>query len=208
MAALGAVPAMAQDESHVTVDSASGSLDLVVGYLPGEEGFSIGADRHLLLDGSIAVYDTVLTWPSGEFAGWQINRQFVLTSDFFASTGRLDGGDFAYEILDISPVSGPETIFAWGDVEGGLHNVARSDGATRSDRSFEIGFDGHPEFQQAFFRDPGLYDVTFQAWDQNGIYADSPTITVRYRSVPAPGSIGLLALGGTLLCRRRRRVSV
>ncbi len=199
--------ALADGGAHITVDAVQGQVVIVGGYEVGEEAYTIGVDGYLRHMGEIETVVTIGAWPFDPFVGWQAAREIVLTSDFFSATGRLDGGDFAYEIVNVAMVNGPgTTTVAWGEAAGGtLIGVGRSDGVTRDARSFIVGFNGHPEFQQTMIQDEGLFDVTLRAWDRNGVYADSGDLIVRFQAIPAPGGVLVLMVSGVCAGRCRRR---
>jgi hypothetical protein len=198
------------DHNHLTVDTVPGSpqnqILIRAGYYPAESAFSISSNR-LLFNGDIAVYDvnTELT-QAGPLSGWLAGDELLLTSDFYFATGRLDGGNFMWELSSVTALSGGPGTLVWGDFDlsGTLTPLADSTAATRLGRSFDTMIAGHDHEQGYAFSTPGLYDVTFIAWDSNGIYADSAPVTVRFDVVPAPGAAAVLGLGGLLAARRRR----
>ncbi len=195
------------DHNHITVDTVGGNPgDQVIiraGYLPAESEFTISGGR-LLHDDVIAVYDVMdqLSQP-GLLNGWYAGDELLLTSDFYFATGRLDGGNFQYELAQIVPLSGGPGEIAWGEfVTGGFVPSAFSTGATRLARSFDTGIGGHAHAQGYALSTPGLYDVTFVAWDSNGRYADSDPVTVRINVVPEPGTLGLLVVAALYAVKR------
>ncbi len=179
--------ASAQDHFHMTVDTmpTPGLSQTVIraGYLGSETLFSIEDDR-LMYDGEIAVIQIADQIPSGAFAGYFGGQEAVLTSDFYFSTGRLAGGDFNFEIVDVQRLAGPEAKVLWVHTSGpGVFTVeADSDGATREDRSYNVGIGGHQHAQLCFIENEGLYDVTFVGWDSNGLYLQSTPVTVRFQA--------------------------
>lgn len=204
-------------DNHLGIDTVSGNVGdkilIKAGYYSNESQFTINAGR-LLESGSIAVYDisTPLTG-SGAYRGWYSEDALTLASDFFFVTGRLNGGDFKFELASVTPLNGGSAILAWGDYsEDGLGNpvepfspLALSNAATRLGRSFDVGVNEHDDDQGLAFSAPGLYDVTFIGWDSNGKYADSTPVTTRFNVIPAPSAA--MALGiGTIAAFRRRRV--
>jgi hypothetical protein len=114
-----------------------------------------------------------------------------------------------WELSNVVNVNGgaPATL-AWGDFDlaGNLDPLVFSNAATRPGRSFDTMIAGHDHEQGYAFSTPGLYDVTFIAWDSNGRYADSAPVTVRFNVVPTPGAAAVLGLGGLFAARRRRSV--
>lgn len=209
-ACLGAVVVLAAvasaQENHVTVDSEAGQIVIKTGYTPGEEAFSIGPDGWMLFGGDRLERASFSDWPGDEFNGWQVGAETVLTSDWFASTGRIDGGDFYYEIASYEHVGGTRTSdFVWAkQAAGELESYGRAGADTRLGRSFHVGFSGHPHGQVWLAERPGLYELTLVAWDANGVYADSEPVQMYIRAVPAPGALGLLGLAAGLGARRRR----
>lgn len=204
-AALSAAAA-AQDHNHITVDSDGSKIILDTGYLPDEEQFSIDADGWVLEDGQRLMRESIAEWTGTPLTGWQLGSETVLTSDFYAPTGRIDGGDFWYEIVAFDRLWGDGTSdFAWAQRDGGeLDAFGVLSGLSREDRSFRVGFSGHPHSQVWLAEQSGRYQVSIVAWDANGVYADSDPIHFYVHSVPAPGALGLLALSGLLGARRRR----
>lgn len=181
------------DHNHITVDTiaASPQNQIVVraGFLPIEAAFTIGEGR-LYFDGEIAVYVVVdQLGQGGELNGWFAGDEILLTSDFFFATGRLDGGNFQWELASIVNVDGGEpATMAWGDYDnaGSFQPLALSTGATRRDRSFDTRIAGHDHAQGYAFSAPGLYDLTLVAWDSNSVYAAAVPLTIRFRvGVPA-----------------------
>lgn len=198
-----AFSASAQDHNHLTVNTDGSMISIVAGYLASETGFAFDAQGQLTSDGEIFVYH--IENPDG---GLYFGETATLTSDFFAATGNLDGGDFRYEIVSILPVDGgsaTNALLGFSEHDSGVFDpAAELAGATRADRSFAVGFAGHPEDQAAAFDAPGLYDLTLVAWDANGLYADSAPVTLRYNVIPAPASAAIMGLAGLAVVRRRR----
>ncbi len=213
LGALAAASGAALADNHLTVDTTSGhpgdQIVIKAGYYAEETQFTIGGGR-LLEDGDIAVYD--LTTPladSDPYNGWYAGLDLLITSDFFFASGRLNGGLFRYELASLVPLSGGPGVAAWGDFddEGGVEPFnpsAFSGAASRLDRSFDVGLAEHDELQGMAFSAPGLYDLTFIAWDSNGRYTDSAPVTVRFNVVPAPAA-ALPLVGGLMMLRRRAR---
>lgn len=200
----------ASAHNHVTVDTASGAAgDQILvraGYLPAESSYAIAGGR-LLQNGEIKVYDVSEQLSAGgPLDGWFAGDELLLTSDFYFATGRLDGGNFMWELADVAALSGGPGTLVWGEfhMPGELDPLADSGAATRLARSFDSGIGGHSHEQGYAFSAPGLYDVTFTVWDSNGRYIDAEPVTVRFDIVPAPGAAAMLALGGMLSARRRR----
>jgi hypothetical protein len=200
----------ARAHNHVTVDTVSGAAgDQILvraGYLPAESSYTISGGR-LLQFGEIKVYDVSEQLAAGgPLEGWFAGDELLLTSDFYFATGRLEGGNFMWELADVTPLAGGPGTFVWGEfhMPGELEPLAESDADTRLERSFDSGAGGHSHEQGYAFSSPGLYDVTFVVWDSNGRYADADPFTVRFEVVPAPGAGAVLGLGGLLAARRRR----
>jgi hypothetical protein len=195
--------------NHVTVDTVSGAFGdqilIRAGYLATETSFSVSGGR-LMYNGSVATYvvGEQLSQP-GALNGAYFSQDILLTSDFFYATGRLNGGNFRWELASVTALSGAGTV-GWGefDHDGVFSSLASSDAGTRLGRSYDTLAGYHEHEQAAYFTAPGTYDVTFVAWDSNGRYADSAPLTVRFEVVPAPGAIALLAVAGIGASRRRR----
>jgi len=195
--------------NHITVDTVSGAFGdrilIRAGYLATETSFSVSGGR-LLYNGSVATYvvGEQLSQP-GALNGAYFSQDILLTSDFFYATGRLNGGNFRWELASVTALSGAGTV-GWGefDHDGVFSSLASSDAGTRLGRSYDTLAGYHEHEQAAYFTAPGTYDVTFVAWDNNGRYADSAPLTVRFEVVPAPGAIALLAVAGIGASRRRR----
>ena len=107
------------DHNHLTVDTFSDPsgprIAIRAGYYPAESAFSI-SDGRLLLNGDVAVYNVVdrLAQP-GPLDGAPAGDELLLTSDYYFATGRLDGGDFFYELAAVSSISGGPGTVRWGD---------------------------------------------------------------------------------------------
>ncbi len=178
---------LAQDHFHMTVDTMPTpglSQTLIrVGYLGSETLFSI-QDNRLMYDGEIAVIQIEDQIPSGAFSGYFGGQEAVLTSDFFFSTGRLAGGNFNFELADVQALAGPDARVLWVHSTGpGSYTIqADSSGASREERSYNVGIAGHQHAQLVLIQHEGLYDVTFVAWDSNGLYLQSTPVTVRFQA--------------------------
>jgi hypothetical protein len=206
VAALAPVAA-AQDHGHITVDTASGAPgeQIIISTYTTETNFSIvGGVLHRA--GVPAVFDLTDWQPSGSFQSWFLGQTMTLTADFFAATGRLDGGNFAFEITGFTPEGGsdPATLALVRSTGGTLVPFAFSDGATRLDRSWVIGFNTHPHGQRAVVDGQGLFRVDLVAWDTNGVYTDSAPVSF-YVQTPAPGALASFGGALALASRRRRR---
>ena len=173
---------------HLTVDTLNGKVVIRVGYYGNESGFSIGPTGRLLAGGQIAIFDVPDELSSGPLAGWKGGFDLVLTSDYFFSTGRLQGGSFRYEIATVTPLVGGPGTLAWGDFDENwdFHPSCASDGVTRADRSYHVGAGGHNHDQGFAFSADGLYDVSLIAWDVNGVYSDADPVTIRFHVGNAP----------------------
>ena len=168
---------------HISVDTVGGKIVVRVGYYGNEGGFAIDPAGRLLADGRLAVFPVPDALTSGPLEGWKAGFDILLTSDFFASTGRLNGGHFRYELASITPLNGGPGTLVWGafDTNWDFQPSASSAGATREGRSFDVGFGGHNHDQGYAFSADGLYDVSLVAWDSNGIYADAAPVTIRFQ---------------------------
>ncbi len=179
----------ANAHNHVTVDTAAGSVGdkilVKAGYYPTESAFTITSGR-LFKNGLMACYSLPDTFASGPLAGWFGGDEVLLTSDYFLSTGRLNGGDFRWEIASVTPVLTGSTRLAWGmfDESGEYMVMAQSDGATRLARSFSTPAGDHNHDQAYAFEASGLYDVVFVVWDEAGKFVDADPITIRFRAGP------------------------
>ncbi|MFG0258745.1 MAG: hypothetical protein ACF8LK_00220 [Phycisphaerales bacterium JB041] len=205
---VAAATALAQDHNHITVDTDGSRVVLDTGYLPDETGFAIGPDGWVTFEGERLVRESLAEWTGTPLTGWQLGAETVLTSDFYAATGRLDGGDFWIEIAGFDFVGGDrESDFAWATRDRSvLESVGQFSAGTREGRSYYVGNNRHPHGQVWLAERPGLYALTLIAWDANGVYADSEPVQMYIRSVPGPGGAGVLAcLGMGAAVRRRRR---
>jgi len=211
-----ALTAAAYGDNHLGIDTTSGNpgdqIVIRAGYYSNETQFTISNDR-LLENGLTAVYDiSTPLLDSGSSTGWYSEDALTLASDFYFTTGRLNGGSFKFEFSSIVPLSGGSAILAWGDYAEDAQGdtvepfipSALSNSATRLGRSFDVGVNEHDDDQGLAFSAPGLYDVTFVAWDSNGRYLDSAPVTARFNVIPASGSAGLLAMAALATGRRRR----
>ncbi|MDX2118942.1 MAG: GC-type dockerin domain-anchored protein [Planctomycetota bacterium] len=189
-ATLGVASSTALAHNHITVTTASGSagdkIMIDAGYYPTETMFTI-EDGRLMMDGSPAIYDVIDTFASGPFAGWYGGDEILLTADYYYFTGRLDGGDFRWEIANVTPIAGPNATLVWGmfDESFEFMPMCASNVSNRFERSFSTPGGDHNHDQAYTFSDAGIYDVTFIAWDSNGKFADSDPITIRFRVGPA-----------------------
>lgn len=185
-------PALAHTHNHLTVDTPSGAngdrIQVLAGYLGDEADFSIDETTGQVLHmGKVAEYhaEEFLTSP---YESWLAGDTLVLTSDYFAATGRLDGGNFAFEIVSVTPVGvrGAVVVPAvlWGDANHGVS--ALSSAGTRLGRSFVVGLGGHGHGQFFGVNQPGEFDVTLVAWDINGRYSDSDPVVFRLHAAPPP----------------------
>lgn len=181
--------------NHVTVDTASGTpgdqIIIRVGYQPSESAYSI-VNGILLFNSAPVVYDISEEIEQPGYEGWIGGDELVLTSDFYFGTGRLDGGDFHFEIVGVTQITtgGAPIQFVWGESHTkGLEFTANSAGATRIDRSFHVGNGEHGHGQVFAISQPGTYDITLIAWDANAVYTDSESVTFRI-STPPPSCPG------------------
>lgn len=190
-----AIAMIAGAHNHVTVDTPSGTAgDKIIvraGYYPTESAFTI-VDHRLHKGGQIACYGLPESFVSGPLSGWFGGDEVLLTSDYFYLTGRLDGGDFRWEISSVIPVLAGSSRIAWGmfDESGEYTVMAKSDGSDRSARSFSTPAGDHNHDQAYGFEGAGLYDVTFVVWDASGKFVDSDPITIRFRAgLPCPADL-------------------
>ncbi len=199
-----AFSASAQDHNHLTVNTDGTTTSIEAGFFASEPDWGINGAGYVTYLGEIAHYHT-----DHFHGGYSFGQTATITSDFYAASGNLDGGDFYYEIVGFSAVDGGSATEAiWGFEEHGggegFDVVASSNGATRLDRSFGVGVGNHPHGQVTGFDGLGTYDLMLVAWDANGVYADSAPVTLRINAVPAPASAALLGLAGVAGVRRRR----
>jgi hypothetical protein len=193
-AAALAIAALALAHGHVTVDTETGTPGdrtiIVAGYLSGEENHVIAPDGTLMVGAApwrVPLLTTVTTVPA--FAGWLAGTDTTLTSDYFFATDRLAGGDFRYELKEVTRLDGSPAgaTIAWCKFDtatGTVTNVARTDGATRVARSFAVGAGYHIHGQYILASAPGVYRIRLQAWDANGTYLDSDTVTLEVQAGP------------------------
>lgn len=186
----GGLAAPALGHNHITVDTAGGhfgdTILVKAGYEPGESGYSF-------LGGVLTLNSVPVTYQANQvidgisgYNGWLFCDELVLTSDAFEGTGRLVGGNFAYEIQSLKRTTGGgPSVMAWGEPNGSSFTFsARSDGASRTARSLVVGVGSHVHGQGFALRDAGEYDVTLVAWDLNGVYTDSRPVTFHVRAAP------------------------
>lgn len=167
------------DHAHMTVDTEDGQIKIVTGYLFGEDNFTIDQDGWLREDGEVFRLLCDESWAGTQYTGWPVGiERMTLTSDYFTSTGRLDGGYYWYELAVVETVEGdPDPVLIWAEEFGGaLVGIADSQSVDRSKRSFELGFVGHIHNQRQLIEHPGLYEVALIAWDSNGVYSDSEPV--------------------------------
>jgi hypothetical protein len=183
--------AAAHEHNHITIDTPSGSNGdqtlVLAGYYGDETYFTIDpATGQILLAGAVAEYHTEAYLPA-PYDTWLGGDALVLTSDYFAATGRLDGGDFAYEIVSVMPVgkrgAAAVPVVLWASDDG--FNTF-SDAPTRVGRSFVVGAGGHEHSQFYAVNQAGEFDVTLVAWDRNGRYADADPVVFRLHATPPP----------------------
>lgn len=215
---LGAIAAPAAAETHLSVDTASGQpgdpISIRAGYIQSEairpSIYRIDSTGRLTLNGQPDVYTLDQPVRTGPFAGFLASldeTQLEVTSNFYAPTGRLAGGDFEYEITSVMPVAGGGGVsgarFGFTAVEEGLSAI--SSGSTREARSFDVGV-GNLYDDEAMIADrPGLYDVTIVAWDANHRYSDSTPVTFRINVVPEPAFTSVVLLIFVVALHRARR---
>lgn len=191
-ATLLSLTSIVQAHNHITVDTASGTpgdqIVIRAGFLGDETSYSI-IDGAISFDGTPITYDLVEEVTEPGFVGWLGGDELVLTSDFYFGTGRLEGGDFYFEIAGVSQVTkGAQPVqFAWGEVKGAsLNFTATSSAASRLERSFGVGNGKHAHGQVFAIDTPGEYEITLIAWDATGTYTDSAPVTFRVNAVPPP----------------------
>ncbi len=198
-----AASAAAQDHNHLAINTDGTNTLIEAGYYASETDWGI-AGGYVTYQGEIVEYHT-----HDFHGGYSFGNTATITSDFYAASGNLDGGDFYYEIIGLAPVDGgsaTEAIWGLEDHHGGhgFDIEASSLGATRLDRSFGVGVGNHPHGQVTGINGTGIYDLTLVAWDANGVYADSSPVTLRINAIPTPASAALISLAGLAALRRRR----
>ncbi len=167
----------------MTVDTAAGMTRIRVGYLASESALTMDANGRILRDGEIAVFDLPNVLSGGSLDGWYADDPLTLSSDYYFATGRLDGGDFYFELADVHPIGPGEADFIWGVFgPGGLTPSADTREDDREDRSFHVGVAAHQHGQAVAMSEAGIYDLVFIAWDANGVYLDSSEAILRFRS--------------------------
>ncbi len=169
---------------HLTLDTTSGlpgnPILIRAGYYPEDTGYTIDPTGRLLFNSQPAIVRPDSQFDSGPFAGSWLADSPLLTSDFYSATGRLDNGNFYYEITAVTPLLGPPATVQWGDFDGAdFLPMADSAAPARTDRSFFVGVGSHDHAQAYALSGSGIYDITLRAWDANAIYTDSQPITFR-----------------------------
>lgn len=189
---LACVP-LASAHNHLTVDTIAtpDGLKIIIraGYYPSEPGFAIDSLGRLALNDEPVVIDLPdVLIQGGEFEGVAASADLVLTSDYFFITGRLDGGNFMWEIAKVLPVEGGFARITWGSFDESFvyAPTARSGSIDRVSRSFDTQIGGHDHDQGFTVGSSGEYEITLVAWDSNGVYLDSDPVTVRVRAVGSP----------------------
>jgi hypothetical protein len=218
MVLLATICSPALGETHITVDTAAGKagdpISIRAGYYQTE---AIGANRYaldatgrLLHNGNPDVYvlnQPIRTGPFAGFYGSLDETQLELTTNFYANTGRLDGGDFRYEITSVTPIPGGGGVdglqFGFAAPEEGLYAI--SSDSTRAGRSLDLGVNTLYDDEVMVADRPGLYDVTLVAWDANAKYTDSAPVTFRITVAPEPTAAAMwLFVIGVSFARRTR----
>ena len=191
-----ACTALALGHGHVGVTTKSGTpgeqVQVAVGYLPEEADHFIDRNRQLM-DGKTPwrIYAPATIALPGSFDGWYEGEALTLCSDYFYSSGTLAGGDFRFELVGVEMLDGDpaKAPLVWAvHHETGLEMIASTDGATREERSFAVGAGEHTHGQVVLCSTPGVYRLTLQAWDANGVYTDADPVTLEVQvgsTVPA-----------------------
>ncbi len=193
---LCAAGAARADHNHITVASISTpegpKAVSVAGYYPLESDVWIDEEDGRLMKGErmlVVEFHDELVDP-GPYSGWIGSLELRLTSDYYFATGLLDGGNFWYEIASVEFIGGVPGDLVYGhfDEDTGLFvGDADSTGATRVERSINVGTGSHDHSQAAVMSSTyGAFDVTLVAWDSNGVYLDSDPVIVRFAVRPCP----------------------
>lgn len=152
-------------------------------------------------------------------------------ADAFVAAGKLTGGSFAWEIMSVTAKNGaPAASFAIGMVTNpsgntdnalrqlqtvntvagvdydvfGAYDATQAGGGSLADRSIFLGYGNHFHGWAWFVSAQGEYEVSMRVYDVNNKFAASESFTFLVNSVPAPSSVALLGLAGTIVSRRRR----
>ena len=86
-----------------------------------------------------------------------------------------------FEIAHVERLAGPDSRVVWVHTTGpGVFSLqADSEGATQAARSYNVGIGGHQHAQLHLIENEGIYDITFVAWDTNGLYLQSEPCSSR-----------------------------
>lgn len=107
--------------------------------------------------------------------------------------------------IDLLSVTGPGHFSLWTN-SGSTVSFASADGIGSADRAFVLA-GGHSHFNWTFTQ-PGTYAVELQVTSTlagGGTSTSAPaTYTFSVAAAPEPGTLALLAIGGTLVIVRRR----
>jgi hypothetical protein len=211
LAALTLTSAALAHHHHVTIKTPTGTpgeqIQVVVGYYPDEADMSIGKKGNLLDGGAAFNLNLPGTFGSGVLAGQHTGTGFSFTSDYYAQTGLLNGGDFYYQITNVQSLDGAECVMSIASTDpdtGGISIEGANNGDSRIAQSIHVGIGGHPHGQLCACSQEGLYKVTFVAWDANGVYADSRPFTMIIDShlnladLDQDGAVGAADLGALL----------
>lgn len=181
---------------HIGVDTTAGNpgdqIFIRAGYYPAENAFNIDGVGRLREAGEVAVFHALDTLPqAGPFHSWYAGNEILLTSDFYFATGRLDGGDFRFELAAVTPISGPAGDLAWGTFTGGgeFTKSALSSSLTRAERSYSVGAGGHEHDQGYSLTGAWVQDLTVIAWDASGRYVDSDPVKIRFDNGRCPADV-------------------
>ncbi|MFO0828503.1 MAG: hypothetical protein U0572_10195 [Phycisphaerales bacterium] len=188
--------ASAHHHHHATVATPTGTpgeqISIVVGYYREEADMFID-DSGRIIDGEAPfVLRLPGTFPDGPLAGQLTGTGLALTSDFFAKSGLLTGGDFYYRIVDVTPLDGGDCVLTWAHTDertGEVMPEALSSGGDAISQSLHVGVGGHPHGQIVAASAQGMYDVTIVAWDGNGTYLDSAPVTFTIDASPNPADL-------------------
>lgn len=188
--------AAAHHHHHLTISTPTGTpgeqIQIVAGYLREEADLSISSTG-LLMDGSEPfVLELPALHDDGPLAGQYTGTGLSLTSDFFARSGLLDGGDFYYQIAEVEPIRAEFAALTWAwidEITGELIPEASSVAPDLLGQSLHVGIDEHPHDQVVGLTSSGDYYVELKVWDANGVYLDSDPVIIKVHAELNPADL-------------------